>query len=345
MSAESPGPGLNGAAEAAGHPAAEAAKQAEGEAAFQASAKATVQAVSWQDVRREGGCVVALGNFDGVHLGHRRILESLLEESRSSGLAPVLVTFEPHPRYYFKPQEKPSLLSTPAEKLALLREWPIEVIPLAFDKHLAGLSAEDFIESFLKQRLAGKRFLLGHDHRFGQGARGDAALLQRHVQDPDRDVRILEPFQLDGEVVSSSAVRAHLEAARIEQANRLLGRPFSYAGTVIRGDGRGKGLGFPTANLDLGNPFKAMVSLGVYGGIALVDGREVKAIANIGKHPTFGGSALKTEIHLLDFDQDLYGRWVEFRLLFHVRPERKFASVDELRAQVEKDIAETRERL
>ncbi|MEO7957857.1 MAG: riboflavin biosynthesis protein RibF [Fibrobacteria bacterium] len=304
-----------------------------------------VPAASWKDVRREGACIVALGNFDGVHLGHRRILESLVEESRVSGLAPVLITFEPHPRYFFKPQEKPSLLSTPAEKLALLREWPIEVIPLAFNQALAGLSAEDFIESFLKQRLGGKRFLLGHDHRFGKGTRGDAALIQRHVQDPDRDVLILEPFQLEGEVVSSSAVRAHLEAARIEQANRLLGRPFSYSGTVIRGDGRGKGLGFPTANLDLGYPFKALVSLGVYGGIARVDGREIKAIANIGKHPTFGGSALKIEIHLLDFDQDLYGRWVEFRLLFHVRPERKFASVDELRCQVEKDIASSRERL
>jgi riboflavin kinase/FMN adenylyltransferase len=302
-------------------------------------------AVPWRQVRRQGGCVVALGNFDGVHLGHRRVLESLLRESASSGLAPVLVTFDPHPRYFFKPEEKPSLLSTPAEKLALLREWPIEVIPLAFDRDLAGLTAEDFIESFLKDRLGGRRFLLGHDHRFGKGAQGDARLLKSHVQDPDRDVLILEPLQLNGEVVSSSAVRAHLEAARIEQANALLGRPFSYTGIVIRGDGRGKGLGFPTANIDLGYPFKAMVALGVYGGIAMVDGREHSAIANIGRHPTFGGTALKIEVHILDFDRDLYGQAIEFRLLFHVRPERKFPSVESLRAQVEADIANTRERL
>jgi len=303
------------------------------------------QAVSWKDVRRQGSCIAALGNFDGVHLGHRRILESLLRESQATGHAPVIITFEPHPRYFFKPQEKPSLLSTPAEKLQLLREWPVEVIPLAFDADLAALSAEEFIEAFLKERLGGQRFLLGHDHRFGKGAKGDAALLQLHVQDPARDVLILEPFQLEGEVVSSSAIRAHLEAARVEKANRLLGRPFSYAGTIIRGDGRGKGLGFPTANLDLGYPFKAMVALGVYGGVALVDGREVSAIANIGTHPTFGGSALKIEVHLLDFDQDLYGRWLEFRLLFHVRPERKFASVDELREQIGRDVASTREHL
>lgn len=305
----------------------------------------TAKASAWQDVRRQDPCVVALGNFDGVHLGHRSILESLMRESAAADLKPVLVTFEPHPRYYFKPQEKPSLLSTPWEKLALLAEWPVEVIPLAFDKDLAGLEAEAFIESFLKDRLQGRRFLLGHDHRFGKGARGNAALLQAHVEDPGRDVKVLEPFHLDGELVSSSAIRTHLEAARIGQANKLLGRPFGYAGQVIRGDGRGRGLGFPTANIDLGYPFKAMVSLGVYGGKALVDGREVSAIANIGRHPTFGGEALKIEVHLLDVDQDLYGRWLEFRLFFHVRPERKFASVAELKLQVEKDIAETRARL
>jgi riboflavin kinase/FMN adenylyltransferase len=302
-------------------------------------------ALPWKDVRRQDPCVVALGNFDGVHLGHRHILESLLREGAASGLAPVLVTFEPHPRYFFKPQEKPSLLTTPWEKLALLREWPVEVIPLAFDRDLADLEADAFIQNFLEDRLQGRRFLLGHDHRFGKGARGDAALLQRHVRDPQADVIILEPFQWQGEVVSSSAIRAHLEAGRIERANTLLGRPFSYAGKVVRGDGRGRGLGFPTANLDLGYPFKAMAALGVYGGKAIVEGKEVPAIANIGTRPTFGGEELKIEVHLLDFDRDLYDTWLEFKLLFHVRSERKFPSIQDLRRQVELDIAETRRRL
>ena len=301
--------------------------------------------VAWNTVRRDQGSIVALGNFDGVHLGHRRVLETLLRESRASGLQPVIVTFEPHPRYFFRPDEKPSLLTTPQEKLTLLSEWPIEVVPLAFDAGLAGLPAEEFIEDFLKHRLQGKRFLLGHDHRFGKGAKGDAALVQRHVSDPSRDVLILEPFRLDGETVSSSAIRSHLEGGRIGQANRLLGRSFAYSGTVVRGDGRGKGLGFPTANLEVGYPWKVRVALGVYGGWAKVKGRKLPAVANIGRHPTFGGEAVKIEVHFLDFDGDLYDDDIEFRLDFAVRSEQRFPSVDALKAQIALDVALVRDRL
>ena len=295
--------------------------------------------IAWNAVARTEPCMVALGNFDGVHLGHHRILETLLHESRVSGLNPVIVTFEPHPRYFFKPGERPSLLSTPAEKAALLSEWPVEVISLAFDAGLAGLPAEAFIEEFLKTRLRGRRFLLGHDHRFGKGAKGDASLVQRHVEDPARDVLIVEPFRLDGETVSSSAIRVHLEAARIDQANRLLGRPFSYSGTVVRGDGRGRTLGFPTANLEVGYPWKAQAALGVYGGRAAVQGKEWKAIANIGRHPTFGGDAVKIEVHLLDFQGDLYDGPLSFKLECAVRPEKKFPSAEALREQIGHDIA------
>jgi len=304
-----------------------------------------VNPIAWDAVRREGPSVVALGNFDGVHLGHRRLLESLVAEGAASGLKPVLVTFEPHPRFFFKPKEAPALLTTPKEKMALLSQWPIEVIPLAFDAELARLEAPDFIELFLKERLQGRRFLLGHDHRFGKGAKGDAALVQSHVPDPARDVRILEPYRLDGETVSSSAIRAHLEAGRIEQANRLLGRSFSYTGKVVKGDGRGRGLGFPTANVDIGYPWKVMVALGVYGVRAFAGGREHPAIANIGRHPTFGGDAINVEVHVLDFAGDLYESELRIDLEFAVRPERRFPSVDSLKAQIEQDIAFTRARL
>jgi riboflavin kinase / FMN adenylyltransferase len=303
---------------------------------------------AWSEVRRERPCIIAMGNFDGVHLGHARVLDALVREASAGGLDPVLITYEPHPRYFFKPNDKPSLLTTPREKLELLSAWPVEVLPLAFDKSLASLEAANYIKEFLQGRLRGERFLLGHDHRFGKGARGDDALLKTLVPDPERNVIVSEPLALDGEVVSSSAIRAHLEAARVEAAARLLGRPFSYSGAVVRGEGRGRTLGIPTANLDTGYANKAVVALGVYGGTAVIAGKELPAVANIGINPTFlagagaAAPAIKIEVHVLDFSGDLYGQRIEFRLRFHVRPERKFDSVEALRARIGEDIAHAR---
>lgn len=302
--------------------------------------------VSWRDVNRVRPAVAALGNFDGVHLGHARILDALVAEGRETGWDPVLVTFEPHPRHFLRPGEPQSLLATPEEKQALLARWPVEVLPLRFDADLAGLEAEAFVEEVLKGRIQGRRFLLGHDHRFGKGARGDAALLRRHMPDPERDVLLLPPLILDGEVVSSSAIRAWLEAGRVDRAATLLGRAYAYSGVVTRGDSRGRTLGYPTANLDTRSAHKAQVARGVYGGWAtLPDGRVQRAVANIGVNPTFDGTAAKIEVHLLDFDADLYGQWIEFALRFHIRPERKFPSLEALKAQIADDITEARRRL
>lgn len=299
-------------------------------------------ALSWSDVRRLKPSIVALGNFDGVHLGHARILDALVSEGHTASLDPIVVTFEPHPRYFFKPQEKPSLLTTPWEKWEQLKKWPVTVVSLAFNKALAELQPEAFIKEFLQDRLMGHRFLLGHDHRFGKGASGDFALLQAHVTDANRDVTVLEPYRLNEEVVSSSAIRIHLEASRLENANRLLGRPFSYLGKVVRGEGRGRGLGFATANLELDYPYKAVVAYGVYGGKARVNGKEYTAVTNIGKNPTFAGQTQKIEVHILDLDLDLYGEWLEFDLHLHIRPEFKFASVEELKRQIAQDVNTTR---
>jgi riboflavin kinase/FMN adenylyltransferase len=307
-----------------------------------------LKAVPWHAVRRAppaAPAVVALGNFDGVHLGHARILDSLVAESRAAGLDPVLVTFEPHPKHYFRPKEPQSLLATPAEKLALLRRWPVEVIPLAFDKDLAGLEAEAFIQDFLLDRIRGRRFLLGHDHRFGRGARGDAKSLRAFVADPERDVILAEALIHDGEVVSSSGIRAWLEAGRVDRAATLLGRPYSYSGQVVAGERRGRTLGFPTANLDTGFALKAPVARGVYGGLVALEGHELPAVANIGVSPTFDGMVSRIEVHLIDFDGDLYGRRLEFKLRFQVRPEIRFPSVEALKAQIATDVDFTRERL
>lgn len=319
---------------------------------------AELTAMPWQTVRRGppaalGGppaapAVAALGNFDGVHLGHARILDSLVAESRAAGLDPVLITFEPHPRHFFRPQEPQGLLATPAEKLALLRRWPVEVIPLAFDQDLATLEAEAFIKDFLLDRVQGRRFILGHDHRFGRGARGDAQSLRAFVADPERDVILAEPLIKDGEVVSSSGIRAWLEAGQVERAAALLGRPYSYSGQVVSGERRGRDLGFPTANLDTGfalSRTKAPVARGVYGGWARLDGKSHPAVTNIGVSPTFDGTAHRIEVHLIDFTGDLYGRSLEFQLRFQVRPEIRFPSMESLKAQIAADVEFVRARL
>lgn len=303
--------------------------------------------VGWREVQRESPAVVALGNFDGVHLGHARILDALVAEAEDTGWDPVLVTFEPHPRHFFRPKEPQSLLATPSEKLALLGQWPVEVIPLRFDADLAGLEAEAFIREFLQERVQGRRFLLGHDHRFGKGARGDADLLRELTGTEDEDsVILLDPLIKDGVVVSSSSIRSCLEAGKVDKAALLLGRAFSYAGQVTPGDGRGRGLGFPTANLDIRSAHKALVARGVYGGMAtLANGKTLPGVANIGVNPTFDGTAMKIEVHLLDFKGDLYGQWLEFSLLFQIREERKFASVEALTDQIRADVETVRIRL
>jgi riboflavin kinase/FMN adenylyltransferase len=160
--------------------------------------------------------------------------------------------------------------------------------------------------------------------------------------DPERDVIMLDPLVREGEVVSSSAIRAHLEAGRVERAKALLGRPYSYSGRVTRGESRGEKLGFPTANLETPFPYKATVARGVYGGVARWSGNEYPAVANIGVNPTFGGTALKIEVHILDFHRDVYDDWIEFDLAFQIRPERKFASVEALRTQISEDIRTVR---
>jgi len=301
---------------------------------------------SWKDIQKENPTFIALGNFDGVHLGHQHILKTLVTESARASLAPLLLTFEPHPKYYFKPSDKPSLLTTLAEKIALLKNWPIEILPLKFDETLAELEPEDFIEKFLKEKLKGEKFLLGHDHRFGKRARGNVSLLRHHIKNPDENVFIIPPFKLNEEVVSSSAIRSHLERGEVGMANELLGRPFSYHGIVVKGEGRGNKLGFPTANLDLGHAHKATLASGVYAGKVKFLGTDFKAVANIGINPTFLGenseSKIKIEVHILDFHQDIYDEVLEFSFMTRIRPEIKFPSVDALINQIHADIITTR---
>ncbi len=293
---------------------------------------------------REKPTLVALGNFDGVHLGHQRILSSLVEDARSRGLAPLLITFEPHPAHFFQPEKAPALLTTLDEKNRLLKKWPLEVICLRFTDEIAGLEPEEFVTSVLLETLNCREVFLGHDHRFGKGARGDADLLRRLLPGGEKAVHLAPPLTWDGEVVSSSAIRGHLLAGNLERANHLLGRPYLCLGEVEAGDGRGKELGFPTANIRLQSPVKLLPQNGVYGGYLEWKGVDYPAAINIGIRPTFDSQKTKLEVHVLDFKADIYGQKVGVKLLFHLRKEEKFATSSDLRQQIRRDVETCRER-
>jgi riboflavin kinase/FMN adenylyltransferase len=283
---------------------------------------------------------IALGNFDGVHLGHRRILEALRARAAAAGLDPVALTFEPHPRQFLFPEARTSLLTSPREKEALIAALGVTVVTLPFDAAMAALAAEDFAAEVLVKRLRGAHFFLGTNHRFGRGARGDAALLRSLAGGTDR-VEEIPPVFEGGELVSSSGIRHHLKDGNVARAGVLLGRCYRLRGTVVRGSERGRLLGFPTANLRVEDPRK-ILPFGVFGGHAFVEGHPParSAVANIGMRPTFNGGDPEpsVEIHLLDWEGDLYGRTLEFELRHFVRAERRFDGVETLRRQIAEDV-------
>ncbi len=267
------------------------------------------------------------------------MLHRLIRLAGERQLDPVVLTFDPHPRQVFRPDDPFSCLASPAEKAHWLAPYPVQVITLRFDKALAGVPAESFARDLLLGRMQGQLFLLGHDHRFGSGAKGDANLL-RSLSQPEWVIEENEPVHVGGELVSSSVIRAHLEKGHLEQANALLGRPFSYSGQVVAGMGRARQMKVPTANVNTGCPEKVRVASGVYFGVATWQGQQKSALANIGFSPTFGEQQYKIEVHIPGFTGNLYGQDLQFELLKFHRPERRFADIDELKAQIESDLSD-----
>src|SRR5690606_22423816 len=226
---------------------------------------------------------------------------------------------------------------SPREKTALVAGCGVEPVTLEFDAAFAALSAGEFVDDVLRDRLRGVHFFLGATHRFGRGARGDAALLRERVG-ADR-VTEVTPVIDEGEAVSSTAIRHHLKNGELDRANRLLGRRYRLRGTVERGAARGRTIGFPTANLRL-EDVRKILPFGVYGGVArLDDGTAARAVANIGMKPTFNGPEPTLEVHLLDWSGCLCGRGVEFEMIQRLGPEKRFESIEALRDQIARDVA------
>jgi len=287
---------------------------------------------------------VALGVFDGVHLGHRVILGAAVAHARATGSTALACTFEPHPFEVLQPDRAPQLITTLDERLELVAACGVDgTVVLDFTRELAAVEPEAFVKDVLVDRLAARQVVVGFNHRFGRGARGDADLLRDLGGRLGFSVDVVEPLMVDGAPVSSTAIRAALGRGDLEAAARMLGRPYTLPGKVVAGAGRGRTLGFPTANIAPERP--VLVAPGVYACTTEVAGQRQRAVVNVGVRPTFGEDTLAVEAYLLDFSGDLYGQTLRLVFVSRVREERRFPSVDALRAQIAADVETARRRL
>jgi riboflavin kinase/FMN adenylyltransferase len=293
---------------------------------------------------RVRGAYVAVGNFDGVHRGHSRLIARLRANAEAAGAAALALTFDPHPVLLLRPEEAPVPLVWLERKASLLEEsGATEVGVFRTGPWLLGLTAREFFDRVIVDRLGARGMVEGPNFAFGRDRGGDAALLAGWCRAAGLGFEEVEPTVVEGELVSSSRIRRSLAQGRADEACRLLGRPHRLRGLVTHGAGRGAGLGFPTANLDA---IDCLIPTdGVYAARAYLEGRSLPypAACHIGPNVTFGEQIRKVEAHLLDYDGDLYGQTIELDFLDRLRPTRPFAGLDDLLAQIRADVERTRE--
>lgn len=301
----------------------------------------------WRDLPAAlRGASVALGNFDGLHHGHAAVVQAALDWGPRHDAKVGVISFEPHPRRYFQPDASPFRVMSPDQQARALGAMGVDVLYLlAFDSHMAGLSDLEFAQCVLRDGLGVRHVAVGFDVTFGKDRSGDGATLKRYGQSLGFEVTVVERLaDVEGIKYASSEARKALARGEPEAAAAMLGRPFSIEGAVVKGDQRGRLLGFPTANIELADYVRP--ALGVYAvRVTLPDGRRVPGVANIGRRPTVGGADERLEAHLFDFDEDLYGKRLEVELVSMIRAEQKFESLDALRARITRDAAEARLRL
>ena len=280
---------------------------------------------------------ITIGSFDGVHLGHQDVIRRLVAAAKESGAAPALITFEPHPRCVLDPANCPQSITTLQEKLALLDSAGIEhAIVLRFDRALAGLTPAEFV-AMLAATMDIRRWVVGFDFAFGNQRKGNAAWLREQGHQVD----VVPPFEFEGEALHSSDIRRLINTGDVPEANRVLGREYAMAGPVEAGDRVGRRLGFPTANIAV-EPNKLIPALGAYAGRVIALEREFVAALSVGYRPTFGGTLLRVEAFVLDFEGDLYQKRIEMRFIQYLHPDIRFESPADLVVQLKKDVADTR---
>ncbi len=295
-------------------------------------------------IPRDGrGSVVTVGTFDGVHRGHWAVLDEIAKRARSTGRRAVLVTFHPHPLRIVKPEIAPLLLTLPSEKKEILAESGLDyAVFLSFTHELAQYSPRRFVEEILVRRIGVDELVIGYDHGFGRGRSGDVETLRQIGQDIGFEVDVVPPVTLVDEAISSSRIRKAIAEGRMEEAREALGRPYSLRGVVVRGEGRGRTLGFPTANLKVDDGNKLVPPPGIYAVWGAMGAKRVPGALHIGPRPTFQGSPPATELHLIDFEGELYGAEIRVDFLRYLREVLPFDSAAALVQQMERDVEEAR---
>jgi len=294
--------------------------------------------------RLTGPLFIAIGVFDGVHRGHQAVISTSAEHARASNGTPVVVTFDPHPEKVLRPQAAPHLLSATQHKIALIRALGVEhLLIITFDKQFAATEPEDFVQRLVAHSKPLREICVGHEWSFGKNRRGNLDLLKTLGSKMTFDVVGIRPVTINGAVVSSTAIRQAIERGDLIKAAEMLGREYTILGTVTHGDNLGKKIGFPTANLSAHS--EQFPPNGVYAAEARIDGELYLGVINLGIRPTVSGgrSERVLEIHLFDFNRDIYGHDVEVRFLKFLRPEKKFENLDALVRQIRQDVQQARE--
>jgi riboflavin kinase/FMN adenylyltransferase len=286
--------------------------------------------------------VIALGNFDGVHKGHQEIIKLTCEIARAKNLPSAVMTFEPHPVSVFRPEISNFHLTSLEQKIKLIEALGVDFLfVMNFDENFAKITAEDFIKNILCEGLSVKHVVIGYDFIFGHDRGGNAQMLHDLSGSSGYGFTQVDAVGKDDMVFSSTKIRENLRQGNLENVQLMLGRNYEIAGVVIKGENRGKGLGFPTINIDSGELMRP--ASGVYAVRVKIGDAIYNGVANIGTKPTFVGKTEELEVHIFDFDEDVYGRNVEIEFIQYIRAEEKFQSVESLVAQIAKDCIKARE--
>ncbi|HET7502318.1 MAG TPA: bifunctional riboflavin kinase/FAD synthetase [Kofleriaceae bacterium] len=289
------------------------------------------------------GAAIAIGNFDGVHLGHRALIARARQLAAANDALTVVLTFDPHPSALLAPARAPQLLTSIERRIELLAEAGVDAVVVEpFTRELAGVAPNAFVDDVVIFALRARAIIVGYDFSYGQGRTGTVEALRAHGVNAGIEVAVVPPVTVDGEVAASTRVRAHLRAGELARVERMLGRPWDVDGVVVHGAERGRAIGVPTANIE--PEVELAIAPGIYAvTLAVEGGRAMPAVASLGTNPTFvEAGRLVLEVHVLDWQGDLYGRRVRTTFVARLRDEVKFDSVDALVAQIQRDIAEAR---